>query len=276
MFETLLTDVSDKVLVITLNRPERLNALSQTLMDELKSVLDQAAEDSDISVIIVKANGRAFSVGYDLNESDWITSQYPANFPDGVDQDEDTVSIRKLLAYWLDMWRYPKPIIAQVHGACLSGAGELLAACDLVVAADDAFFGHPAARDLGIPPTVFFWPLLIGMRQAKEMLYTAKSISAEKALNLGLVNHVVSRSELDEFTRELAYDIARTPVEHLKILKESANNFYDNMGLDKSTDQAAILDAEFHQSPVFLNFFKLVNEKGMKAALAERQKLFGP
>ncbi len=274
-YETLIVSQNSNILTITLNRPDRLNALSQKLMDELKAELARAAADDNVSVLIIKAAGRAFSVGYDLQEDNWITSQYPANFPDGVDREIDTKDIQILLDYWLDMWRFPKPIIAQVQGACLSGAGELLAAADIVIASENASFGHPAGRDLGIPPTVFFWPVLMGMRKAKELLYTSKSIGAAEAESLGLINYCVTQDELEAKTIELARDIARTPVEHLKILKQSANNFYENMGVQQSTDAAVILDAEFHQSPVFLAFFKMVREKGMKAALAERQRLFG-
>ena len=272
---TLLTDLSDKILTITLNRPKKLNALTPTLLAELKTELDAAAKNDAVSVVIIKSAGRAFCVGYDLNEENWITSQYPANFEHGVEIEQDKKDIMALLDYWLDMWRFPKPIICQVQGACLSGAGEMLAVSDLVVASEAASFGHPAGRDLGIPPTVFFWPLLIGMRKAKEMLYTARSMNADEALTAGLINQVVPAEELESATRALAEDIAKTPVNHLMILKQSANNFYDNMDMEKSTRQASDLDAEFHQSPVFLAFFKLVREKGMKAALTERARLFG-
>ncbi|WP_034388126.1 enoyl-CoA hydratase/isomerase family protein [Hellea balneolensis] len=272
---TLLTDLSDKILTITLNRPEKLNALTPTLLAELKTELDTAAKNDAVSVVIIKSAGRAFCVGYDLNEENWITSQYPANFENGVEIEEDKKDIMALLDYWLNMWRFPKSIICQVQGACLSGAGELLAVSDLVVASESASFGHPAGRDLGIPPTVFLWPLLIGMRKAKEMLYTARSMSADEALAASLINQVAPAEELETATRALAEDIARTPVDHLVILKKSANNFYDNMDMEKSTRQASDLDAEFHQSPVFLAFFKLVREKGMKAALVERKRLFG-
>ncbi|MDA8707735.1 enoyl-CoA hydratase/isomerase family protein [Hellea sp.] len=275
MAETLLTETSDKILTITLNRPKKLNALTPTLLAELKAELDVAAKNEAVSVVILKSAGRAFCVGYDLNEENWITSQYPANFEHGVEIEQDKKDIMALLDYWLDMWRFPKPIICQVQGACLSGAGEMLAVSDLVVASEAASFGHPAGRNLGIPPTVFFWPLLIGMRKAKEMLYTARSMSADEALTAGLINQVVPAEELETATRALAEDIAKTPVNHLMILKQSANNFYDNMDMEKSTRQASDLDAEFHQSPVFLAFFKLVREKGMKAALTERARLFG-
>ena len=276
MAETLLIDRSDSILTITLNRPERLNALSQQLMDELGAELEKIRDDDSVSVIVIKASGKVFTAGYDLQEDNWVTSQYPANFPDGVDQEIDTKDIQKLLDYWLAMWRFPKPIIAQVQGPCLSGGGEMLAACDIVVASEHASFGHPAGRDLGIPPTVFFWPLLIGMRKAKEMLYTSKSMDAAEAEKLGLINKAVPADDLESYVQALAEDIARTPVAHLKILKSSANNFYENMGVQNSTDAAVALDAEFHQSPVFLAFFNMVREKGMKEALKERARLFGP
>lgn len=275
MLENLLTHTADKILTISLNRPEKLNALTPNLLAELKSVLDQAALDDAVSVVIIKSEGRAFCVGYDLNEENWITSQYPANHPDGVEIEQDKKDIMALLDYWLDMWRFPKPIICQVQGACLSGAGEMLAVSDLVLASDQAVFGHPAGRDLGIPPTVFFWPLTIGMRKTKEMLYTARSMNAKEAQELGLINKVVAADKLEAETCALAEDIARTPVNHLMILKQATNNFYDNMNLEKSTRQASDLDAEFHQSPTFLAFFRLVKDKGMKAALKERKRLFG-
>ena len=274
MKNSILTEYSDKILTITINRPKKLNALSPNLLKELKAELDEASTNDAISVVIIKSSGRAFCVGYDLNEENWITSQYPANFPKGIDLELDKKDIMELLDYWIEVWKFPKPIICQVQGACLSGAGELLAVSDIVIASKTATFGHPAGRDLGIPPTVFFWPLTIGMRKTKEMLYTAKSMDADEAEKLGLINHAVQPDDLESATRNLALNIAKTPVNHLIILKKATNNFYDNMNIEKSVRQASDLDAEFHQSPTFLSFFKLVSTKGMKAALKERARLF--
>ena len=274
MNNNILTEYSDKILTITLNRPEKLNALSPNLLQELKAELDEASTNDAISVVIIKSTGRAFCVGYDLNEENWITSQYPANYPKGIDIELDKKDIMALLDYWIEVWKFPKPIICQVQGACLSGAGELLAVSDIVIASKKATFGHPAGRDLGIPPTVFLWPLTIGMRKTKEMLYTAKSMDADEAEKLGLINQAVNPDNLESKTRNLALNIAKTPVNHLMILKKATNNFYDNMNLEKSVRQASDLDAEFHQSPTFLSFFRLVSTKGMKAALAERARLF--
>ena len=100
----LITETSGKILTITLNRPEKLNALTPNLLSELKMVLDKAAADDEVSVVIIKSMGRAFCVGYDLNEENWITSQYPANYPDGVEIEQDKKDIMALLDYWLDMW----------------------------------------------------------------------------------------------------------------------------------------------------------------------------
>lgn len=274
-YETLLVEQDQKIMTITLNRPSKMNAMSPTLLGELKDVLAAAEAASNISVVILKSIGKTFCAGYDLSPEDWIISQFPADFEAGVDLQKDREDIINLLKYWLELWKFPKPIIASVQGPALSGAGELLAMCDLVVASDQAQFGHPAGRDLGIPPTVFLWPLLIGMRKTKELLYTAKLIDAEEAKILGLINEVVPAEDLDARTRALAEDVARTPVNHLKLLKESTNNWYENMGMETSSYQAADLDAVFHQSPTFNAFFKLVRDQGMKAALAERRRIFG-
>ena len=271
----ILSDHTNNILTLTLNRPHRLNALTPTLLDTLENTLIAAADDPDVSVVVINSQGPVFCAGYDLNEEDWITSQYPANFEHGVDFDQDEKDIHALLEYWLRLWRFPKPIIAQVQGPCLSGAGELLAVCDIVMASDQASFSHPAARDLGIPPTVFLWPLLIGLRKTSEMLFTAGSMDAAEAQAVGLINKVVPAVDLETATRDIAENIAKTPVDHLMILKQSTRNFYDNMGIHDAMQKAATLDANFHQSPTFLAFFKTVREKGMKAALADRKKRFG-
>jgi len=274
-FKTILTERSEQVLTITLNRPEKLNALSPTLLAELKSAIDAAKFDPEVSVVVIRAAGRVFSAGYDLSEEEWIISQFPADFEHGVDLQQDRDDIIDLLNYWLDLWQFPKPIITEIHGACLSGAGELAAISDLVVAAPEARFGHPAARDLGIPPTMFLWPMLIGLRKTKELLYTAKLIDADEAKTLGLINEVVPADQLTEHVNSLARDIARTPIEHLALLKESTNNWFENMGMHTSTKQAADLDAVFHQSDTFKAFFDVVRKDGMQAALQARKKRFG-
>lgn len=274
-YETLLTAREERILAVTLNRPEKRNALSATLLRELREVFRAAATDDDVSVVLLNGAGPAFTAGYDLHEPDWILSQYPANFDGKVELDRDRQDILALVDHWIELWKFPKPVIAQVHGLCLSGGGELLAVCDLVVASEDARFGHPAGRDLGIPPTVFLWPHLVGLRKTRELLYTAKLIDAAEALRHGLVNRVVSREALAEETMALARDVARTPANHLVLLKQATSRFYENMGLFASWQAGAEIDAVFHQSPVYVEFFRRLRDEGIQAALAERKKRFG-
>lgn len=271
----LRTKQSASIFTITFNREEKMNAMTASFLADLKAALDSVKDDSGVSVVVLKATGKAFTTGYDLDGSDWILSQNPIELRGRLDPDRDREDIRRLLEYWWTMWKFPKPIIAQVQGLCLSGGGELIAMCDLVVAAETAKFGHPAGRDLGIPPTVFLWPLLIGMKKTREFLYTARLFSATEAERLGLVNRVVPLDELEQVVDALAADVAKTPVENLAILKQATSRFYENMGLFASGDYAAELDAVFHQRESFVDFFAKVAEEGVQAALAERRKRFG-
>ena len=162
------------------------------------AALDAVKYDDSVSVVVLKATGKAFTTGYDLDGSDWILSQNPIEQRGKLNLDRDREDIKTILEYWWTMWKFPKPIVAQVQGLCLSGGGELIAMCDLVVAAETAKFGHPAGRDLGIPPTVFLWPMLIGMKKTREFLYTARLFSATEAERLGLINRVVPLHELEK------------------------------------------------------------------------------
>jgi enoyl-CoA hydratase len=146
---------------------------------------------------------------------------------------------------------------------------------DIVVAADNAKFGHPAGRDLGIPVTLSFWPLLIGMRKTKELLFTAKLIDGVEAERIGLVNQAVPADTLSSAALEMAQDVARTAEVGLRVSKLATNRWFENMGLLASTYSTADLDTFFHQSETYVDFFKTVREEGMHAALQERAKKFG-
>jgi enoyl-CoA hydratase len=175
----------------------------------------------------------------------------------------------------MKLWRYPKPLIAKVQGDCLSGAGELLGVCDLAIVSERARFGHPAGRDLGIPPSIMFWPMLIGLRKTKELLYTSRLISATEAQQIGLVNEVVPHEQLDDRVAMTAAHIARAPSDNLSILKEVSNTWFENMGMESSVRRGADLDAIYHQFDSFKDFFRTLRNEGVKAAFKKRRDLFG-
>jgi enoyl-CoA hydratase len=274
-FTTLLYELDARIATITLNRPEKLNAMSRTLLDELEVAFGAAKADDDVSVVLLKGAGRSFCAGYDLAPNDWILSQYGADFVGPVDAVIDRDDVTEILERWLRLWKFPKPIIAQVQGVCLSGAGELLGIADLVVAGEGAKFGHPAGRDLGIPVTLSFWPMLIGMRKTKELLFTAKLIDGTEAERIGLINQVVPDNELDAAALAMATDVARTADVGLRMSKLATNRWFENMGLLTSCYSTADLDTFFHQSSTYVDFFTAVRERGMSGALKDRAEKFG-
>jgi len=273
--DQVLYETSEKIATITLNRPEKLNAMSRSLLNDLEAAFERAKSDSEVKVVLLKGSGRSFCAGYDLAPDDWILTQYGADFDGPVNAVQDREDVTEILEYWLRLWKFPKPIVAEVQGACLSGAGELLAMADLVVAAENARFGHPAGRDLGIRVTLSFWPILIGMRKTKELLLTAKLIDGTEAERIGLVNQVVPAEDLSSAALAMANDVARTAEVGLRVSKLATNRWFENMGLIASTYSTADLDTFFHQSDSYVGFFKTVREQGMHAALEERSKKFG-
>jgi len=274
-FEHLLYDVEERICTITLNRPDKLNALSKSLLDELELAFGHAKRDGEVSVVLLKGSGRSFCAGYDLAPDDWILTQYGADFDGPVDAVIDRADVTEILERWLRLWKFPKPIVAQVQGVCLSGAGELLGVADLVVAGEGARFGHPAGRDLGIPVTLSFWPMLIGMRKTKELLLTAKLIDGTEAERIGLVNQVVPDDELEAAALAMAQDVARTADIGLQMSKLATNRWFENMGLLASCYSTADLDTFFHQSPSYVEFFGAVRDHGMDEALRRRAEKYG-
>jgi len=274
-FEHLLIGVDERICTITLNRPDKLNAMSKSLLDELEVAFSHAKSNDDVSVVLLKGAGRSFCAGYDLAPDDWILTQYGADFEGPVNAVIDRDDVTEILERWIRLWKFPKPIIAQVQGVCLSGAGELLGITDIVVAGEGSRFGHPAGRDLGIPVTLSFWPMLIGMRKTKELLFTSKLIGGAEAERLGLVNKVVPDDELEAAALDMARDVARTADVGLRMSKLAANRWFENMGLMASCYSTADLDTFFHQSSSYVDFFSAVRERGMAQALQERTEKYG-
>ena len=169
---------------LTMNRPGSLNALNQELVGAMSQALDEAAADDDVRVVILRGAGRAFSAGYDLNED------ATGGVLDARRWHEDLRHSTEEMLKFLD---HPKPVIASVHSYCLAGGTDLMLACDLAVAADDAYFGYVDVR-FGSGVVSMLLPWVVGLRRAKELLFTGEDrVTAEEALRIGLVNRVVPR-----------------------------------------------------------------------------------
>jgi enoyl-CoA hydratase/carnithine racemase len=263
----LLVDDIGPVRRLTLNRPGSLNALNAELMEELAGAVAAAGADDGVRVVVVRGAGRAFSAGYDLNE-DAVGGQHDArSWHEALALDND-----RMLAI-LDC---PKPVIASVHSYCLAGGTDLMLACDLAVAADDAYFGYVDVR-FGSGVVSMFLPWVVGMRTAKELLFTGEDrISATEALRIGLVNRVVPREELEGATLALAEEIAKNEPFVVQTTKRAVNRAWDVAGFRAAMAANIELDVmiETANLPARDEFRRITQEKGLKAAIAWRDARF--
>jgi len=265
-YQTIIYEKQAPIAFVTLNRPEKLNALSQELQSEVREALQDAGwGDDSIRVIVLKANGRAFSAGFDVS---------------GGGGPVDAHSMRKNFLHgegfsasgWWDVfWNNPKPIIAQVHGFCIAGGCATATFCDLRVASEDAMFGAPEIRTGG-PYIPAVWPWVIGSTKARELLYTGNLIDAQEAHRLGLVNQVVPRERLDETVRALALTIAKLPAPTIEYNKKLINMAYEQMGIRQVIERSLELEANAltspGSSPEIAEYNRLRSEQGLNAALS--------
>jgi enoyl-CoA hydratase/carnithine racemase len=248
---------------LTLNRPASLNALNAELMEALEAVFDAAAEDDDVRVVVLRGAGRAFCAGYDLNQDAEEGTKDAAEWQRELDR--DTQQLLRIL-------ELPKPVIASVHSYCLAGGTDLMLACDLAVASDDAVFGYVDIR-FGSGVVSMFLPWVVGVRAAKELILTGEDrIPAAEALRIGLVNRVVPRDELDDATMALADEIAKNEPFVVRTMKSSINRVWQIAGLRAALDANTELDVmiETANLPARDEFRRITQEEGLKAAIAWR------
>ncbi len=274
-YENLLVDrvgTDGRVARITLNRPEKLNALSGDLYRELNDVLHDLEADHSARVIVLRGAGRAFSAGYDLTPS---RSDKNRRY---TTQDEKQrtlmMGIRTSMQVITDVqmyfWNMAKVTIAQLHGYAAAGGCELAMMADLVVAADDCKIGHPGHRGLGVARNGVIWPLVIGMRKAKELSYTGEYISGVEAEKIGMINYAWPESELEDRTIAFADRLGIMSADHLAILKVNMNRFYENMGIYSSVRSSTEHDAMAQFTEYSFEWRDRVMEDGLKDALKWR------
>lgn len=233
----LYEEPAEGVARIVLNRTATLNAQDTQLLYELNEAYDRATQDERIKVIITAANGKHFSSGHDLRERDHLETQdkyKPVTNATGYRRDgAEGRQAREEEIYtgFCERWRnIPKPTIAAVQGRCVAGGLMLCWPSDIIIAADDALFEDVTVM-LGIPGVEFFMhPWELGVRKAKEMLFAGAQINAEEARQLGMVNRVVPRAQLEDETLALAIKIAQRPSFALKLAKQAVNNVQDAQG----------------------------------------------
>lgn len=281
-YDNILIETDGPVATITLNRPERLNALSPGLLHDLEAALRELNPGDDVRVIRLRGAGRAFCAGYDLRGggSEGAGPEPQPQRGDALaDFGESSIALdreglRAVVDRWLWIWNYRKPIIAQTHSYCLSGGLDLIGACDIVFAAEGTRFGHPAGRALGIPVTIGMLPYKIGGAATKDLLFTGDLIEADRARELGLITHVVPADELDERTAAFCQRVALTPLDGLTVHKHVTNRALELMGIRLAAMEGAEYDSIFHLTPAAAEFSRRSRGEGLRAALDWRDGPF--
>jgi len=256
---------------ITLNRPDKMNALSTDLRGELFHALKVAEKDNDINAIILKGAGRCFSAGYDIggsledaqSEQPDFGSQYPG----------DSYWARYLINQYWQIWELSKIVIAQTHGYCLAGATELCAVCDLLVTTPDCQFGYPPVRAMEAPDVMWF-PWLLPMRKAREMIYTGDSITGEEVYRLGMANYCVAAKDIDEFTETFAKRIALIPWELNSLHKRGIQKAYEIMGIRTAMETHALQWEVMSHNDRVKEMMGLLKKADLREYLTIRDKVY--
>ena len=270
-YETLLYDVSDRVATLTLNRPERFNAIERLMPREIRAAVEAAERDPDVHVIVVKGAGKGFCGGYDLKKfaerSDNDSASGSQEMP--WDPTLDFAGMWRNTQDFMALWRARKPTIAQVHGAAVAGGSDIALCCDFLVMAEDARIGYPPARVWGVP-TPAMWVYRLGPQAAKRLMMTGDLITGTEAAQMGLALRAVPEAELPAAVEALVSRLRGVPRNQLMMTKMVVNQAYENMGLSTTQMLATFFDGVARHSPEGIWFRERAEEVGFKQAVAER------
>lgn len=266
-FETLLVERHGPVAVITLNRPDKLNAISVKMIEEIHTALDEIEASDDVRALVLTGSGRAFSAGFDLKE--------------GATQKRDGVKDwRRVLKFDIDFimrfWHSPLPTIAAVHGPCLAGGCELSMACDITIADETARLGEPELR-FGAAIVALMLPWLTNPKRAKEVLLTGNDrLTAREALEIGMINKVVPEGEHLTAALDMARTMAVMDPDAVRLTKQAINRTYEIMGLTSALDMGLDMGVQIEAivTPERREFGRVLKEEGLQAALAWRESRF--
>jgi enoyl-CoA hydratase len=265
--QTLLYEVRERIALLTLNRPDRLNAIGASTGRELREAVARANADDGVHVIVLRGAGRAFCAGYDLK--DYAEGQSAWNQDMPWDPMIDYRMMKQNTDDFMSLWRSYKPTIAQVHGYAVAGGSDIALCCDLAVMAEDAKIGYPPARVWGCPTTAM-WVYRLGAERAKRMLLTGDLVEGREAKAMGLVLDAVPAERLEARVMELAQRMAGVPKNQLMMQKLMVNQAYDNMGLANTQMFATLFDGITRHSPEGVWFREYAAQQGFHEAVRVR------
>ena len=268
-FATLIYEAAGRIARITLNRPERLNAIDEKMPGEIRAAVERANADDGIHVIVLQGAGRGFCSGYDLKAFAETAGENPGVQSMPWDPMIDYRFMKQCTDDFFSLWRSYKPVICKVHGYAVAGGSDIALCADIVIMAEDAKIGYPPARVWGCPTTAM-WVFRIGAEKAKRMLLTGDLVDGRSAKEMGLVYDAVPAAELDAAVDALAERMAGVPKNQLMMQKLMINQAYENMGLGTTQMIATLFDGITRHSPEGMWFKAYSEEHGFHEAVRLR------
>jgi enoyl-CoA hydratase len=271
MSTSVLLETDGAVSTLTLNRPERLNTITEQLAQELRAALAAVQQDPAVRVIRLRGAGRAFCAGYDI---DWgAESMQEAEGDQPWDPMADLAMMSRFVDTYMSLWRSPKPVVAQVHGFCVGGGTDFALCSDLIVCAEDARIGYPPARVWGSPTTAM-WTYRLGLERSKRLLLTGDPLDGRTAVEWGLASECHPEAELDDKAMALCRRIALVPANQLHMMKVLVNQTIEQMGLHTTQLIGTLLDGAARHTPEGTAFSKAALTD-VRAAVRDRDAPFG-
>lgn len=271
MGETVRYETDGRVATLTLDRPERYNAIDDDMPGDLRAAVERADADDSIHVIVLTGAGDAFCSGYDLQR--YAEEPRPTAGSQSMPWDpmEDYRLMKSNTEDFMSLWRSYTPVVCKVNGPAVAGGSDLALCADLIVMDEDAPIGYPPARVWGCPTTMM-WVYRLGPAGAKRMLFTGDLIEGSEAADRGLVTEAVPASDLDDRVDELAKRIAGIPRNQLMMQKLAVNQAVENMGLASTQLIATVFDGMARHTPEGIAFKERCEEVGFEQAVAERDR----
>jgi len=262
-----------RVAIITLNRPERLNAIGAGMTAELRKAVERANAERDARVIILRGAGRAFCAGYDLQgapQAEARAQEQTGGWDPVIDYSFMSENVRNFMS----LWESRKPVIAQVHGWCVGGGTDMALCSDLIFMADDARIGYPPSRIWGTP-TTNMWVYRLGLENAKRVMLTGESLTGPEAVRLGLASDSLPADRLQKEVEAFAEKLATTPTNQLVMNKLLVNQAYESMGLRNVQTLGTFFDGIARHTPEGLAWRDLAMKEGFQEAVRRRDEPWG-
>ena len=270
----------DSIAIITLNRPERLNTLTDAMVRGVAAGIDAATASREVRAVVLRGEGRVFTAGCDLvssDESGW-SSPYDAPGPrprkGAWDPVRDWQFMGANVERFMKIWHCPKPVLGEIHGFAVGGATDLVVCCDQLFMAHDAQIGYAPSRVYGTPTTML-WIYRLGLEHAKQFLLTGRSIDAETAFRIGLVSAVHPAAELSARVEEEARRFAHIPANQLALNKLLINQAFENMGLRTTQLLGTFFDGITRHTEEAYQWAESFGEKGFREVIRERDRPWG-